>query len=258
MSVPVYPADFSLTCTSIDVEWKHAAFDTFNSLEGAHIWQFHLDEFSPDQRIYLAALLREEETAKAARYHFEVDKNRYTLARGLLRHLLMRYLHLSNQQINFKKEIYGKLYLINDLGIQFNVSYAKEKILLAFSKNFPIGIDVEKINPNYDFFSLVETYFTPNEQAYIGTNTHRFYELWTRKEALLKAFGTGLISKMNSIDVLNGSRTIKGEYPFDIPFNTAVSLSSFIAMQDYYVSLALLDKNMETQFLVKGLSFFDR
>lgn len=68
----------------------------------------------------------------------------------------------------------------------------------CFTKSAPVGIDVEQMNPNVDVMKMAEGVLTdieiaqvmklPNEQKIEG-----FLTYWTRKEAVLKATGEGLM-----------------------------------------------------------------
>lgn len=81
---------------------------------------------------------------------------------------------------------------------QLSVSHSGEWVVVAFTKSAPVGIDVEQMNPNVDVMKMAEGVLTdieiaqvmklPNEQKIEG-----FLTYWTRKEAVLKATGEGLM-----------------------------------------------------------------
>jgi|TARA_B110000503_G_C7148843_1_gene414223 4'-phosphopantetheinyl transferase len=106
----------------------------------------------------------------------------------------------------------GKPYLTNSRNIHLNISYSGNLIICAISFNTPIGVDVEKIKPkNLDHFKL---YFTEQEWHNISINENslkRFYELWTRKEALVKADGRGLSIDLSSFSCLGNNEQIERE-----------------------------------------------
>ena len=80
--------------------------------------------------------------------------------------------------------------------LNFNLSHSSECSVLAFSPNSEIGIDIEKIDPEFEFDLIAKAHFSEAENRFIDAGQHesskRFYTLWTRKEALLKAIGTGI------------------------------------------------------------------
>ena len=90
--------------------------------------------------------------------------------------------------------------------IFFNLSHSSGVSLLAFDPGSEIGVDVEMIDEEFDYEPIVKRWFTPEEGKYIWQSKEnsriRFYELWTRKEAYLKAIGEG-ITKNLGIEVLD-------------------------------------------------------
>ncbi|WP_433889029.1 4'-phosphopantetheinyl transferase family protein [Streptomyces sp. CA-111067] len=74
----------------------------------------------------------------------------------------------------------------------------------AASVSGPVGIDVEPMRPVQDVDELAETVFAAVERHALaqleGVERHRmFLRLWTRKEAVLKALGTGLSGGLASV-----------------------------------------------------------
>ena len=82
---------------------------------------------------------------------------------------------------------YGKPFLPG--GPYFSISHCKEGIAVAIDDQ-PIGIDIEAIRPvNNDLIERVM-----NEEERVGMNDRLFTRLWTQKEAVVKAEGTGIMS----------------------------------------------------------------
>lgn len=82
----------------------------------------------------------------------------------------------------------------------FNISHSGNWVILLCSNN-KIGVDVEAVDlrPHHDIVTLLHT----NEREYVNNakdKTAAFYTIWTRKEALLKATGTGLINKLDAFN----------------------------------------------------------
>jgi 4'-phosphopantetheinyl transferase len=89
-----------------------------------------------------------------------------------------------------------------DAGIDFNISHSGNIVICCGTDRGMTGIDIEQINK----ISLDDypDYFTPNEWQYINNHPDRlegFYNFWTRKEAVLKAIGTGFHTPLSSVDV---------------------------------------------------------
>ena len=92
---------------------------------------------------------------------------------------------------------YGKPYL--EQGPFFSISHCKEAILVAMSER-EIGVDVESIRRADD--SLVRRTMNAVEQAQIAAAQdpqRAFIALWTRKEAVLKMRGTGILDDLHGV-----------------------------------------------------------
>lgn len=100
---------------------------------------------------------------------------------------------------------YGKP-LSNDK--YFNISHSNGYIALVIDE-VPVGIDIEKIREVDD--SLIEYISNEQEKEFIKDN-ESFFQVWTNKEALVKAYGSGIKEKIKTIPglPLNGIRIYKG------------------------------------------------
>lgn len=84
---------------------------------------------------------------------------------------------------------------VNDLCLQFNISHSKDYVVIVSSSepNISIGVDIEYIDNSVNYVELMPLVFSDFEQQQVNTVTE-FYQLWTKKEALIKAYGSGFIS----------------------------------------------------------------
>lgn len=88
--------------------------------------------------------------------------------------------------------------------LDFNTAHSGDIVICGGLKNGRIGIDIEKIKP-LDI-NVFEHYFTSNEWRLINESENKlfaFYRLWTRKEALVKAIGTGVLEEFSKLEVIN-------------------------------------------------------
>jgi 4'-phosphopantetheinyl transferase len=95
-----------------------------------------------------------------------------------------------------------------DSGIDFNISHSGNIVVCCATDNGKIGVDIEQVKP-IDFEDYTD-YFTENEWSIIQNAADpngSFYDFWTRKEAVLKALGTGFHTPLSSVDVANESVT---------------------------------------------------
>src|SRR5690606_2936693 len=103
-----------------------------------------------------------------------------------------------------------KPYLTSHPSIFFNVSHAGDYALIAIAK-YPIGIDVEFINKNFDYKEILPNIFNKIEIDEINlnqSNHHTFYKYWTRKEAIVKAIGKGIDNDIIKIPVTDGVHSV--------------------------------------------------
>ena len=167
----------------------------------AHIWFARLEEMRgwiPEYRLLLDA----EEQERAARFRFEVDRERYIIGHGMLRMLLSRYTGTDPKEIRTVRGKYGKPYL-PDRSLHFNLSDTKDAVLIAFALE-EIGADLETVTRSVDHEAVAGHYFTRREVEWINAiddRKRRFLELWTRKEAVLKASGVGIMDDLRVLEV---------------------------------------------------------
>ncbi len=164
-----------------------------------HVWKFPLLPMMP-------SLLTGEEKMIAGRFRQEGDRYRFVTGRQALRLLVSNYLSVRPMDIEIISEKGRKPFISKPASdILFNISHSGEWVLIALAQH-ELGIDLEKINPEFDFGNLFEDHFSEDEQDYISAASDvlfAFFYLWTRKEALIKAWGTGLQDHMKWIPVLN-------------------------------------------------------
>ena len=194
-------------------------------------------------------LLSSFEKEKANRFRFEKDKNCYVIARGLLRILLSRYLNLKSQKINFRYAEKGKPYLQHPSNIKFNLSHSKNCIVLAFTKNIEIGIDVEYTKNNLEILQVADSFFSKQEIKELKSlqpiyRLSAFYNCWTRKEAFIKATGDGLSFPLNQFTVsLESSKSAEiKEILWDNKEKDLWSLETFTPQKDYIGAVASRNK----------------
>jgi 4'-phosphopantetheinyl transferase len=173
-----------------------------------HVWCADLD-IEPPALERLAAHLSSEERVRAARFVSPTDRNRFTVARAILRELLGGYLQLPPANICIEAAPHGKPALPNAPGVpdlRFNLSHSHGLALYAFALQREIGIDVEKIRPEFVTEEIGERFFSARERDGLRRlpselRSEAFFLCWTRKEAYIKARGEGLHIPLDSFDV---------------------------------------------------------
>ncbi len=170
-----------------------------------HVWRASLDV--PAARVQsLKRTLAGEELRRAKRYHFQKDRDRFVVGRGLLRAILSEYLRTEAGQLRFRYNAHGKPELLDSHGLRFNVSHSDGLALYAISRDREIGIDLERIRPELAGQEIAERFFSPREVVSLralpeGMRADAFFACWTRKEAYLKAKGRGIVLGLDQFDV---------------------------------------------------------
>ncbi|WP_114788921.1 4'-phosphopantetheinyl transferase superfamily protein [Niabella yanshanensis] len=197
------------------------------------------------------SLLTQEELAKAVAFRQKADADRFVTGRVVVKKLLAYYSTLDVASIVISQGEKGKPVAQTRTGIRlpsFNISHSGNKVLVAVSSDW-VGIDVELV-AGIALADLVNAVFSEQELAAFANSSDpitTFYSFWTRKEALLKAAGVGLIDSLKAIDV---SRNIDTDFVKTFT-RKEYELFSFM-MQDnnarYFASLCYL-KNKPIRFI---------
>jgi 4'-phosphopantetheinyl transferase len=145
----------------------------------------------------LGAHLSADERDRAARFRLAPDRERYVVARGLLRELLAQHLGVAPRDPTFAYNRWGKPSLSPPSPLELNVAHTRGLIGLAFTLGRKVGIDVERLDRTVNAQKLADRFFTPAEAAALRRLDERdrpaaFLRSWTRKEAFVKAHGEGL------------------------------------------------------------------
>jgi 4'-phosphopantetheinyl transferase len=161
----------------------------------------------------LNEILTNEELAYSEKLRGEGQKSTWLSCRATLRLILGSCLRRKPGEIEFGKGRFGKLH-VPESNLFFNVSHSKTSFLLGFSFFGRIGVDIESLNDYNDLPQLAEYAFSDDEIQYCqnGDYPERFVEIWTCKEAFLKAVGVGLVDQLKSISVTDKQLNIVSHY----------------------------------------------
>ncbi len=165
----------------------------------AHVWSASLGEMPPVQMERLRQGLSDDELRRAERFRFPGDRDHYIIARGILRAILAGYLNMKPEEVRFSYGPFGRPELAGDAGkkLCFSVSHSNGLALYAVVKGRRVGVDIEYIRSDIMVEDIARQFFTPSENILLETcpgqaRNKAFFTLWARKEACLKAQGTGL------------------------------------------------------------------
>ena len=177
-------------------------FRVIDGIDGINVIHVDLSP-DPDREKEAAAWLDRAETERLRRFRIARPRREFALCRAALRANLCNLLVCANDRLSFGFHEHGKPFALVDgreVPLGFNVSHSAPHGLIAFaSRGRPlgrIGVDAETFRPDRDFDGIAGTVFGPDERgalaaAWGNDKVRLFYRLWTLKEALIKALGTG-------------------------------------------------------------------
>lgn len=130
---------------------------------------------------------------------YSSQRNNYLLlSRALLQKMLSHFFAIHKLPMICYEE-YGKPYF-KDMVIHFNISHTKNQMIIILSDQGPVGIDIEMIKHRKHFKQLEERVLNPQEIIWLNNQQNylpSFFQLWSAKEAYLKATGRGLAGLSN-------------------------------------------------------------
>jgi 4'-phosphopantetheinyl transferase len=191
----------------------------------------------------LEKCLGKEEQARAARFLHETDRATYTSCHAMLRLILGRRLEKDPRQISFLTGAYNKPRLECD-PVYFNITHTGKAFAIVVSESCETGIDMESVSRTMNFNGIIKNFFSVTESEFIlkdpAESSSMFFMLWTRKEALLKALGTGIADNLPGVEVSRKENHIRKE-----SFENMVPDSAFkehfiysFKYLNYYLSVA--------------------
>jgi 4'-phosphopantetheinyl transferase len=222
----------SALCPVADVTWANTFPPKADLEQSVHIFRANLDASSAHSTL-LAPFLSPDEIERARRFHFDRDRARYSIARGLLRALIGRYFDCHPASISFRYNSFGKPYLARPRAkLSFNLSHSQGIALYAFASEGELGIDVAWHDPKVQGEEIAHRFFTSDECSFIRQgssegNQERFFYLWSRKEAYIKAVSKGLSVPLNEFDIANSSSVADFQIHSFVPcpdFSAAVAI----------------------------------
>jgi 4'-phosphopantetheinyl transferase len=155
----------------------------------------------------LLAGLSEDERTRHARFRFESDRDIYLVAHVLVRRMLSRIAGASPDSFSFTAGEHGRPEISEPAqacGFRFNLSHTHGLVACAVTRAADIGVDVEYVERKVEVMSVANHVFSIVEVAGLAAlggeaQRERFFELWTLKEAYIKAIGKGLSAPLRAI-----------------------------------------------------------
>jgi 4'-phosphopantetheinyl transferase len=162
-----------------------------------------------DREARCLAMLSPAERDQQARFRFEQDRRSYLTAHALTRSVLARLLGVEPSELGFELGAHGRPELAapsRQPPLRFNLSHTRGLVACAVALEADVGVDVEHLERSVEIDSLAARVFSDAERAGLAKLTgaakrRRFFELWTLKEAYIKAVGVGLSLPLQEISL---------------------------------------------------------
>jgi 4'-phosphopantetheinyl transferase len=215
------------------------------SPDGTSIWYAWLDQVDSG---FFDSILSTDEKVRANRYKNMDIRNRFVAGRGILRTVLGRFLAVDPSVIQISSTWFGKPVLAGFSGtsIDFNVSHSGNLMVIAISENHRVGIDLECIDQKIDARAAASIVFSSEEIDYLHENENqpgKFFDIWTRKEAVLKTTGFGFSYPSTRFSVISSRpqsflQWISGE----VTKGNRCKIEHFSLFNDFSAALATINQ----------------
>ncbi|OGA84579.1 MAG: hypothetical protein A2711_02260 [Burkholderiales bacterium RIFCSPHIGHO2_01_FULL_63_240] len=178
-------------------------------IPGARVWLIPLPDSGSDVAPALSEAtldcLSTAERQRAQRFIHPRHARLYQAAHAALNVLLAEHVSCSPTALMIEADAQGKPHLVPPT-LHFNLSHSDAWALVATHPDHPLGVDIEIHQPSGDHEALARTIFTPDEwQAWSALDSAErgiaLFNAWTRKEACIKALGTGLLTPPDQVSV---------------------------------------------------------
>lgn len=129
-----------------------------------------------------------------------------------LRRVLAAYLGVRAIDVLLTEGEHGRPMLapVHEQSLGFNWSHSGEHALIAVGRHISPGIDIERQRARPRALEIARRYFTADESTALSLlpadQRHlAFLELWTAKEAVLKALGRGIAFGLHRLSISSGA-----------------------------------------------------
>jgi 4'-phosphopantetheinyl transferase len=174
----------------------------------AWVWYAYPERIlASSERAPLLSLLSEDERDRHGRFRFEHDRDQYLVAHVLTRRVLSRLAGVAPSDLHFDVAEHGRPEIAGPSSassLRFNLSHTRGLVACGVSRGCDIGVDAERIDREVALLGVAKHVFSEREVAGLESlagaeQRLRFFELWTLKEAYVKAIGKGLAAPLKSI-----------------------------------------------------------
>jgi len=167
------------------------------------------------------ALLSGDEKMRADRLRIDAARRRFIGAHAILRRILGIILGQPPAEVILSAAPGGKPFLpeaplMSSKPIRFNLAHSLDWMLVSVSRDFETGIDLEFVDPEVEFEQISTHFFSAPDLAWLESRPAdqklaAFFRMWTCKEAVLKAEGSGIRLGLAEVQIdFKGDDSAKG------------------------------------------------
>ena len=176
----------------------------FNWKKGIEILVIPYDLIKGDE-----SLLSPFEKKRMQGFKFDRHREKFLKRITWVKTRLSRATFIPPTDICFEYGQWGKPFIPDQKELDFSYSHSGDYVMLTMSNVGEVGCDVERIDPTIEARTLCGQFFSPEEiRAMLNydevDHPTIFFNLWTRKEAFIKAVGQGLSYGLNAFSVQEG------------------------------------------------------
>jgi 4'-phosphopantetheinyl transferase len=175
-----------------------------------HLWFAYPDDLLNEESAQACLrLLNAEEHKRWQAFKFPRHRREYLATHALARTALSYHQALPPEAWRFKLNEYGKPFVDAECKLRFNLSNSLGLVVCLIGKGAEVGVDVEPYTRAESIIEVGPRVFSPSEQAQLESlredqRAERCLQLWTLKEAYIKARGMGMALPLDKFSFLFG------------------------------------------------------
>lgn len=175
--------------------------------------------FCPEDQLKLfkGVILEDWQLKRLQKYDDLYQREFHQGVGGFLRSVLAYELKIDVDVVKVSQPDFQKPRLV-DVSGDYSLSHTSGGVLIAFSKAYQVGIDLELANRQLDdSLSLAKRIFAPQEDLHWNSSDRfEILKLWVAKEALAKSLGQGILSVAK--DYLVCGEEVKGPVKLNLRY----------------------------------------
>lgn len=172
--------------------------------------QIYLIRVSENYRKINMSLIPQVQLKEIGSYRLEKDRDKRLLSRSFLYDLTYKQFGVRDFAFDYNK--FHKPFLRALPRLSFSFSYADDFVLVGVSAKRQLGVDIEFVDQKINIGEIAPEIMCKEEmkkfQSY-ADNIHLqrkfFFDLFSAKESIIKAFGMGLYFNVKELNILSGN-----------------------------------------------------